>query len=441
MLKYAKGCKMKKLLIILPLIAMAENFNDIRTGIENSLKYKLAKTKVEIYKKRLKSAKAKNYGELNFEYSALHLFSTPQMKLSMPQPVGVDEKSAMLIYKEVQASLPVGDNDRYFGALTYSYPIFTGYAITNLIDKSKLELIKSKLELNNVKRELLLNAANLYSMIYAIKYQIKALLSAKAALLSAKNKALGFYQEGLINKTAVEEINAKYYEIIADIKNLQAQKISLLNTLSYLVNKKIKKIEGIIDLNKISFNPQFDKRPDVKAIKESLKISQKDIALAKSKLYPQLMLEASLKRESDNFVLSKNDYQNKDKSFVGIFLRYNIFDAGARKNAVEMAKTAKLSTLIFYNDYLNKIKTDYQNDKSEYEALFYRLKAAKKEIEARKSYFEYIRAKFNEGLADSSDLNDAIAKLAAARAKMYGLKAKIFFLNVKLKLNGGEYVY
>jgi outer membrane protein TolC len=334
----------------------------------------------------------------------------------------------------------MADKDHFVGVIKYSYPLFTGFAISSLIDRAKLSLMKEKLSLQNVKRELLLNSAEIYSDIYALNAKIYALQKAKEALLSAKDKAMGFYGEGLINKSSVDEINAKYYEITASIKETQAQKKSLLNLLGYILNKKIKNIDGI-SVSKEDFSPDFQNRPDVKAIKEALKISDTDIKLAESKYYPQIGVEAGLKKEADNIGLSRNDYQNADKSYIALGIKFNIFDGGAKKADLESAKLAKNAEMLFYNDYMNKIKTDYQNDLQTLKALYSQLNAAKEEVKARLSYYEYIKAKFDEGLADSSDLNDAIAKLATARAKKEAVKAKIFFLNIKLKVNGGDYEY
>jgi outer membrane protein len=65
-------------------------------------------------------------------------------------------------------------------------------------------------------------------------------------------------------------------------------------------------------------------------------------------------------------------------------------------------------------------------------------KSAKSEVRARLSYYEYEKAKFNEGLADSADLTEAIAKLAAARAKKEAVKSQIFFYTIKANLDGGD---
>ena len=428
---------MKKLIFFLPFMLFAKNFTQIKNEITNSLKYQLAKKQVQLYEKRLKEAKAKNFGKLDAQYSYIHFFQRSLMKLTTTQPVAVARDGVHLVYETFNTSLAMSDKDHFLGEIKYSYPVFTGFAITSLIKKSELELIQKKLELKNVKRELILNSAKLYSNIYALKCNINALTFAKKALKSAKEKAEALYNEGLINKSSVDEINAKYYEVLADIKNLKSQKKSLLNMLSYLLNKKIEKIDSI-EVQKITFKPDFLKRPDVRAIKETLQIAKENIKLAKSEYFPSIGAEVALKKEADNFSLSKNDYQNIDKSYFAVAVKYNLFDGGAKLAKVEMAKIAKSSAFIYYRDYLNKIKTKYYNDLNEYKALFYRLKATKEEIKARESYYEYIRAKFEEGLADSTDLNDAIAKLAAAKAKRDAIKAKIFFLGIKLKYNGGE---
>ena len=429
---------MKKfsVLLVAGSILWAENFTQIKNEITDSLSYKLAEKKVEIYKKRLKEAEAKDRGTLEAEYNAVHFFNQPEMKITSMQPVGVTPDGE-LVYKSVKATLPMADKNHFTGEIRYSYPVFTGFAISTLIKKSETELIKEKLNLKNVKRELILNAAKLYSGIYALKCNINALVSAKNALNTAREKARALYKEGLINKSALDEISAKYYEVSADIRNLEAKKISLLNTLGYLLNRKIKDIDTV-EVVRHTFTPHFEKRADVMAIRQTLKISDLDVKLARSKNYPEIGFVAGLKREADNWTLSKNDYQNIDKSYIGIGIKYDIFDGGAKKSEIEMAKIAKASSVLYYRDYLNKVKTQYKNDLESYNALFYRLKAAKKEVEARKSYFEYIKAKFNEGLADSSDLNDAVAKLAAAKAKRDSIRAEIFFLGVKLKYDGGE---
>ena len=333
----------KKIFVIIPFLLNAQNFNDIASHIQNSLKYKLAQKRVEILKERLKALKAKNYGSLDFNYNALHFFNQPVMKLTSKTPIAVASDGVHLVYKTFKSELPMSDKNHFTMSVVYSYPIFSGFAITNSIKKAEIELIKEKLNVKNTKRVLLLNAAQLYSLIFSLKSQLKALNAAKEALLSAKEKASALYKEGLINKSNLDEIDAKYYEVVADIANINSQKKVALNSLSYLVNEKISDIDDIGIVKKLKFTPDFQKRPDIKAIKEALKISSLDIKLAKSKLYPQIVFQVGIKKEGDNLIITQNDYQNIDKSYSAIAIKYNLFDGGEKKAQIESAKLAKLA--------------------------------------------------------------------------------------------------
>ena len=424
---------MKKLIII-PVFAFAINYNTIISNIPNSYVYKLSKNKVTLSQKALNATKALNYGKLDVSYNAVRFFTRPVMKITSPMPVTALPDGS-LVYQNVNSELPMSDKSHFIGEIKYSYPLFTGYAITSSIEKSKLNVLKEKLNFQNTKRVLILNATKLYSAIYALKQEQNALQKAKVALLSAKDKAKALFKAGLINKAQIDEIDAKYYNVLAQIKSVNSKKEELKNTLSSLLNMKIDSIDTLPEVS-IFNNLDAKNRPDVKAIKLELKIQDKNLKLAKSSFYPKLLAQVALKKEADNLGLSKNDYQNIDKSYIAIGVEYNIFNGGEDKEKLEMAKIAKIQATLFYKDYLQKAKTELKNDLSTLNALKYQLKAAQSEVKARKSYYDYIRAKFNEGLVDSSDLNDAIAKLAISRAKKDKIKADIFFYTIKANLDG-----
>jgi len=413
-----------------------KNFNDLVKLINNSNTVKIYQKNIEIQQQKLNQTKAKNYGKLDFEYDYSHLKETPIMKMTTTTPIHANSDGS-LIYKSFNTEMPAGGKNNYVGKLIYSYPIFTGFAVSYSIDIEKLNLIKSKLEYQNIKRNLLLNIAKLYSNIYALKEKIKALNEAKKALLSAKEKADALYEEGLLNKATLDEIDAKYYEIDANIKEVEANKNFLLNTLSYLLNSKISSIGSLPKI--VLKKENILNRPDIKALKTTLSISQNYIKLAKSNFYPKLYFQAGIKKEANNIFLSKNDYQNIDKSFVALSLQYNIFNGGEDKAKINEAKLSKLKAFIYFRDYVKKAKTDYKNDLLILNALKKRYEAAKSEIKARESYYEYIRAKFDEGLADVVDLNDAIAKLAESKAKKDYIKSQIFFYTLKANIDGGNY--
>jgi outer membrane protein TolC len=429
--------KLKIFLLSLAVVAGAESFNDIIQKIPSSYLYKLSKNNVLLAKKALNAAKALNYGKVDLSYTAVHFFETPKMKITSPQPVAVNTLTnpPTLVYKEITSTLPMSDGNHFVGEIKYSYPIFTGFAITNSIKKEKIKLIQAKLKLQNTKRVLILNSAKLYSSIYALKAKLNALNFAKEALKSAKEKVTSLYKEGLVDKSQVDEIDAKYYEVLASIKDTKSKINTLNNTFDALLNTKVS-VGGLDNVKLKKLNPA--NRPDVKEVAKNLQIAAVYEKLAKSSFYPKLGFEIALKKEADNTFLSKNDYQNIDKSYMALALEYNIFNGGADKEKLQMAKIQKLNALLFYKNYLNQAKTELKNDLDTLNALKYQLKAANSELKARKAYYEKIRAKFEEGLADSVDLNDAIAKLAEVKAKKEYIKSQIFYYTIKANLDGGN---
>jgi len=418
-------------------ILSAESFDEIVKKISNSYLYKLSKNEVELSKKSLEVAKSLNYGKVNLSYMAIHTFERPTMKLTTTTPVEVAPDGTHLIYQTFNTDLPMSDKNHYIGEIKYSYPLFSGFAIVNSIEKAKINLIKTKLKLKNTKRVLILNTAKLYAGIYALNQEIKALNFAKSALNSAREKVRALFNEGLVDKSEVYEIDAKYYEILAKIKKSVSKRDNLINTLSSLLNQKVVSI-GLLPSIKLKKNLNPKNRPDVKEIAKNLDIAEISEKLAKSSFYPKIGFELGLKREADNFILNKNDYQNIDKSYAGVGINWNLFNGGADRAKLEMAKISKLNALIYYKNYLNQAKVELQNDLNTLVSLKYQFKAAIKEVEARLEFYEKIKSKFNEGLVDSVDLSEAIAKLAESKAKKDYIDSQIFFYTLKANLDGGD---
>ena len=412
----------------------AQTFSQIVNNIPNSYIYKISKNNILLQKEALNKTKSQNYGKIEAEYNAVRFFNQPVMKIDSMQPVAVDPNTNLLIYKEVHSTLPMGDKNHYIFQLKYSYPIFTGFAISNSIKKAKLEFIKSKLKFQNTKRELILNAAKLYAAIYALNEEIKALQFAKNALFLAKEKVKALFDEGLVDSSNVSEIEAKYYEIVAKIEKQKSQKTTLLNSLNELLNTDIKDISSLekIDIK----NCDVTKRADIKEVYKTLQIAQLQEKLAKSSFYPKVGLEIAFKREGDNIFVTKNRYQNIDSSYIALGIKWDF--SGKNRAELKMAKIAKMNALLFYKNYLNKARNELKNDFVLLKALRTELKSAVSEEKARESYYKKIKAKFDEGLVDSVALSDAIAKFSTAKAKKEYIKSQIFFYNVKTNLDGGN---
>lgn len=414
---------MKKLILLcIPLLLCADNFQELVHLANHSLKMKQQKEQIKIQQANVKVSKAQNYGTLNLQYNATRFEQNPTIKINI---AGAKQK------------IQSGKRSNYSGALVYSYPLFHGFAIDANIARSKLQLIKERLTLKNIKRVLVLKLARLYASVYAQQKLIDALEFSKQAVLSAKNQIDMSYRQGLIDRHEVDNMNAKYYAVIADIHQAKSTKDELLAILSYIVNHNITTIGQLPPVKLLNFNhPSIATRADVMAIQQELNIADEGIELAKSRFYPTVNLQVAARRVANLAMLNKNYYQNKNQSYIGIEIKYNLFSGGADKAQMQASQLQKLKTDTFYHDYLNDATTTYYNDLKQFNTLKFELKAAIQEKIASESYYSYMAARFQQGLVNSVDLNYAISQLASSKAKIAQIQANLFYTYETLVLDG-----
>jgi len=417
------------LLLTFPTVLFGSNFHTLIDNIDTNLLIKSKQEQTKALKKDYFSQKANNKPTIDIELNTIRLNQTP---------------TTTFILGNQTYTVPIGTQNNITAQLFVSYPIFTGYAITTLIDKANLNIIKNQLETENLKRKLYLRTSTLYSKIYSLSQAIKASQEAKISIIQSYKKAKGLYNNGLINISNLYSIEVKQYEIDSIIKNYQEQKESLENELFYITNTKISikqlpKLNTTKDLNKL-YNLALQYRADLKVILTNLKIDQTDISLIKSKNYPTISLIGAYKKQGDSLTLNGNGFTNSDQSYIGINIKYNLFDAHKIKYTQEAALLKKHSREIFFNDYKISIKKDLKNSLLRLDSLTYQLKTAQKQILAAKSYYKLIKGRFENSLASGDELSRSIATLAQAKANKENIKAKIFLQkSTILLLCGKEY--
>ncbi len=419
----------KFILLLLPVVIFAANFNDILKGVDENLLVKSKEKKSEALEELYLSSKGKNYPSIDISINAIKLRDTPSATFA-------------LVPGMPPSQIEIGVRDNYSYQIGFTYPIFTGFAITNTIKKAKLEVIKSKLETKNLKRELYLKAASLYSAIYSINQAIKATKVALKAIDLSYNKAKGLYENGLLNQSGVYNIEAKRYDTVAKIKELEAKKDRLNNALFQISGKKVASDFKLPEIKNIQsresiIQKALSNREDIKAIKEELHISQSDIDLANSLYYPKVALVGALKREGKNLRFNGDGHTNPDKSYIGINFSWNIFDGFSKKHKKEAAIKKKEALVLYLKNYENVVKNEINDLFIDLKSLKYRLIAAKKSEQAKEEYLKLTKSRFENSLASADELTRAIADLASAKAKAESIRADIFRVEYRLVLELG----
>jgi len=414
----------KFIIFLLPIFLYATSFNSLIRDVDNNLLIKSKQEQTKALRKMLKAKKAKNSPFVDLQFNATRLNETPTAGGFGPK------------------LLTVGTKTNLDASLSVTYPLFTGFAITKSIQKAKLKFIKSKLETKELKRKLYLKIASLYSAIYSSNKALKASIEAKKAIDDSYKKAKGLYDNGFINISNLYKIEAQKYEILSTIQSYKEQKNSYINDLAYLTNEKtdVRSLPNIYistDINLLQ-NKALSNRSDIKVLKTQLKIDKKDIALAKSKIYPQIALFGAIKRQGDHLNLDGNGFTNADQSYIGASLKYNIFDGGEKRSERQAARAKRDATKLYFADYKRVVVKDIKNALLRLKSLKFQEKAAKKQVLASQSYYKLTYGRFNNSLTSADVLSRSISDLAATKAKEQNIKAKIFLQKCKIALLAGS---
>ncbi len=421
---------MKKFIIfIMPVLLLASGLQDIFLNINNNLLIKSKDKQIEALKKMVQVKESNNYPSLSLSLNAIKLKDAPTATFEInPLP---------------PITTPVGTRDNVDFDLSFSYPLFSGFAISNSIEKAKLKVIKSELERDNLKRKLYLKSLILYANIYAINQTIIAVKDALKATNDSYKKAKGLYENNLINLSNLYNIEAKQHEFQSKLDDLEAQKKKLSNILFYISGVKIDKKISIKQKNflklryKNLINLALKNRKDILVIKEQLNITDIDIKLVKSGYYPKIALVGAIKKQGDNFKLNGNGYTNADSSYIGVGVTWKIFDGFKKQKQKEALLAKKEATILYLQDYEKLIKTNMKNSFLTLDTLKNQLIAVKKQLKAQKEYLKLVQGRFDNELVSADALSRAIAKEAEVEAKVETIKAKIFIQKNKIALQAG----
>lgn len=421
------------LLVFLPFFLYGQTYTELLNLLEQSNSYKSAKELESASQSLYQAALGKNLPSLDATLSAIEFNEIPNMTLRLPYSPAIQADVATRKHIE--------------GALVLSYPLFTGFAISSAIDKAKLEHEQATLKVTNLKRNLAMHVTQLFSTIIAQEKVIEALQSSQSAIIQSSKKAKGFYDNGLLAQSELYAIEAKKYDIEAQLLHHQNQKKQLLNQLSLILNTKVETLST--DALKAFEIPNeteaiqlaLAEREDLHVMEKAIDVAQSSVALAKSKNYPNLAMVGVLKRQGDSLELNGDGYTNADKSYVGLSASWNLFNGYTDAHNIDAARASKMSAFFNLEEYKQQINVEIENTRLEIKTLEAQLHSAQLEAKASESYTNLTQGRFDNQLISADELSRAIANLASTKAKVATLQSEIFNQSARLWLECGWSVF
>ncbi|MEA1893346.1 MAG: TolC family protein [Campylobacterota bacterium] len=413
--------------ILCAVMSYGSTLEEMITLSEKNPSIKAALHQAKVYKSLHSAAQSENYPSLDISYGGTYLHEDPVMYLNSSF-AGLPPGTEM----QVQA------RNLYVGAVKLTYPLFTGFAVTAQIDKSKLRMKRASLEAEDAKRNLYINIVQAYTTALSLKHLIDSEQKAYEATQKSYDKAKAFFDLGMSS-------SAELYRIEANLNAIKAKQIQTdngykiaLSQLSLMTKEKIMDVKVLPNIEELSLEKltkqALQNRPDLQALRLMVKEQQSEIDLAKSSYYPSVALFAQASQVGDTLELDGDGYTNKDRSAAGFSINYNLFSGFKTQSQIEAAREAKLSVELSLQAYTQKIKTEIYESHLTYKSLLGAFEAAKAQVKAQEAYEKLVLGQFENQLADADTLSRAISSSAMSRASLISIDAKLYAAYAKALL-------
>jgi len=335
--------------------------------------------------------------------------------------------------------------------------LFSGLQNYNTIRKNSYDLQASQQDLEALKDNISLNIALAYLQILLNKELVNATSSQVDLTKQQIDRTQKLVDAGSLAKGNLLDIEAQEAS-----EELQLTTLQNNLTISHLTLAQMLEIDSVNTFNivtpdiivnpvEVESNPAAiysvaeEKRPEILSAEYSLKSSEYDLAIARGGRSPRLQFGASMGTmynssrkkaimDTDGTTILGyvkvpfNDQINQNLNYgVGFSLSVPIFNGWQVNKNVQNAKRA-----IQYSQYTLEAtkKTLYKNIAQSFadaQGALRKYYSSKKAVESMEEAFRYSEQKFNVGMVNAVDYNQAKTKLLNAQSEMAQAKYEYIF--------------
>lgn len=274
-----------------------------------------------------------------------------------------------------------------------------------------LEIDKSFMEL-----QLTYKALEVYKKSYLATTETKRIIENK-------------YKQGLLQKTAVLQVEVSLTEIQNQINTTKSTIDNLSNYLSYLMNEKTTKIYKpstsleIKEANIVNLSIS-ENRSDIRANKLSVEAYKALNNADKMSFLPRLNAFGSYELYDENLFNG-----NADGYLIGASLSWDIFKGSKRAGKIQQSKAAYNKASIEYQKYISESRLELEKVKRSLADAKNSLILSKLAMEQSEEALQILKNRFKQGLEKTNDLLIAEATFAQKQLEYYNTIFKYNYLN------------
>ncbi len=401
----------------------------IKQALQKSTLIQQAKANSELSSLKVQESRASRYGELGVVGDATHY--------------NIERTLAPLTPSAIGSGQPITTSDDIFSlGLSYSLPLFTGFAQTRQVEMDALASHMAEIKLSLTKEQLIYNIRTLY---LAILTQEEILLAQKkyTSTLKKLSKQIG-YEVKLGKKAQIDLLKSEADYQASKTKEaiLKTNIKTTKATLSSLVGEDVSVLEPIMIAVKephYSLDALYETSATLGKIQSqelAIKKAEKMISKSKSANLPQVNLASYLGKNYGEDIKT-NDWDNETLWQVGVNLKYNLLDFGKRDAGVQKAKIAALQARLNKEQTLLDLKKLLIESIGNIEQSYAQFQGNATQLALSEKSGKIEKVRYENGVATLNDLLLAQSKTLLAKAKVieskYGYQKNVYYLDYVLE--------
>lgn len=402
-----------------PLSTVFSLEESIQLAFKESPSLKVAREAISMAELKKKQTQTGFLPKLSAQYSYTYIDKVPTATIPA-QDYG--------LFKTPESTLTMGTQNNYAFYLTLEQPVFTGMALTRTYELAGLGLGVSRIKFEQEKIALAYKVKEAYWNILRARKILAVAEQTVFQITDHVRVAKEFYDVGLVPlndllKSEVQLADARQNLVRAENSVLLAR--SNLNSLLRISLESETEVKDILNFQPYPQGLEacqveaLQKRPEIKEIETQIEMARKNIQLAQSEYYPQVVLQGRYIKQGDTTSVSGSPYVEADNWDVTAALKWNFWEWGRTRYLVQ-EKTLQVAQV---KESLTQVKDLISLEVKE---AFLSLREAEKNIAvAEKSIvqaeenFRISQVRYREQATTSLEVLDAQTLLAQAKNNLY----------------------
>jgi len=317
------------------------------------------------------------------------------------------------------------DDEIYDYNLGFTQPLFTGGRFTSLYQLQKENLQAKVNFLEKVKNDLIFEVKKSYFKVLEAEKLRRVAEEAVNQVEAHLGVVKSFFEEGL--SPEVEVLRAKValanaHQNLINAENAVKLAKSYFNS---LLNRDMDREVNLVDIMSFeefnidlssSVERAFSNRPEIKGMKNRLKMLEKRVKMAQSNFFPQVTLIGNWDRKKGAEV-PIDEWEESWSAIISVSM--DIWDWGENRNEARKAK-AQLKQLQNSLCLLkNKIELEVRRAYLSLLASRGKIKLQQEAVKEAEKNFKDTSLRFREGMAATTDVLDAQILLTGAQTNYY----------------------